>query len=127
MTTGHRLRETKLAQSTTRLRLMIIAVLAGTAPIRPATAAPDEMDEILVTATRRSESVADIPYNISAVGAADIVDSGVTSLVDLARMVPGLVTPDLGARASNTNGTLTIRGLNANGTYLGRSDPRVRA
>jgi len=28
-------------------------------------------------------------------------------------MVPGLVTPDLGARAGNTNGTLTIRGLNA--------------
>ena len=44
---------------------------------------------------------------------ADIADSGVTSLVDLAKMVPGLVTPDLGARASNTNGTLTIRGLNA--------------
>jgi len=113
MSTSHPRRETEFAHSATRLKLMIIAVLSGTAPMLQATAATDEMDEILVTATRRSESVADIPYNISAIGAADIADSGVTSLVDLARMVPGLVTPDLGARASNTNGTLTIRGLNA--------------
>jgi outer membrane receptor protein involved in Fe transport len=113
MTPGHRFREPEFAHSKTRLKLMIIAILAGTAPTLPVSAATDEMDEILVTATRRSESVADIPYNISAVGAADIADSGVTSVVELARMVPGLVTPDLGARASNTNGTLTIRGLNA--------------
>jgi hypothetical protein len=28
-------------------------------------------------------------------------------------MIPGLVSPDLGARAGNLNGTMTIRGMNA--------------
>ena len=64
-------------------------------------------------ATRRSQSVSDIPYNISAIGAADIANAGVTDLQGLTHMIPGLVAPDLGPRASNINDTLTIRGLNA--------------
>ncbi|MGH7594186.1 MAG: TonB-dependent receptor plug domain-containing protein, partial [Gemmatimonadales bacterium] len=77
----------------------------------PANAA--DIDEIVVTATRRSQSVSDIPYNISAVSAADIANSGVTDLQGLTRMIPGLVNPDLGPRASSMNDTFIIRGLNA--------------
>ena len=98
-----------------RLATSISAILAGAAaqlPSLPAAGA-EELDEIIVTATRRSESLSDIPYNISAIGAADIAHSGVTDLQGLARMIPGLVTPDLGTRASDSNNTLTIRGLNA--------------
>jgi iron complex outermembrane recepter protein len=96
-----------------RLAAAISSVLAAGAQLHSPPAAADDMGEIIVTATRRSQSVADIPYNISAVGSADIIDSGVTDLVGLTHMVPGLVSPDLGPRASNLNGTLTIRGLNA--------------
>src|SRR6202034_4253603 len=96
-----------------RLAAAISAVLAGGAQLHSAPALAEDMGEIIVTATRRSESVADIPYNISAVGSTDLIDSGVTDLVGLTHMVPGLVSPDLGPRASNLNGTLTIRGLNA--------------
>jgi iron complex outermembrane recepter protein len=88
-----------------------ICATSSALPIGAAMAA--DIDEIVVTATRRNESVSDIPYNISAVGAADILNSGVTDLQGLTRMIPGLVSPDLGPRASSMNGTLTIRGLNA--------------
>jgi iron complex outermembrane receptor protein len=101
-----------------RLAQCIAAICAasGALPITRANAADsmaDNMDEIVVTATRRSESVSDVPYNISAVGAADIRDAGVTDLQGLTHMIPGLVSPDLGPRASSINGNFTIRGLNA--------------
>jgi outer membrane receptor protein involved in Fe transport len=87
--------------------------LAGAASLHTLPANAADIDEIVVTATRRSQSVSDIPYNISAVGAADIANSGVTDLQGLTRMIPGLVSPDLGPRASSMNGTFVIRGLNA--------------
>jgi iron complex outermembrane recepter protein len=96
----------------TPLAAAVSAVLATT-QFLPLPAAADDMDEIVVTATRRSEAVSDIPYNISAIGAGDIAAAGVTDLQSLTHMVPGLVTPDLGPRASNINDVLTIRGLNA--------------
>ena len=97
-----------------RLAQCIAAICAasGALPVMRANAA-DNMDEIVVTATRRSESVSDVPYNISAVGASDIRDAGVTDLQGLTHMIPGLVSPDLGPRASSINGNFTIRGLNA--------------
>jgi iron complex outermembrane recepter protein len=96
-----------------RLAAAVSAILATGAQVHQATATAAEMDEIIVTATRRDQSVSDIPYNISAIGAADIQGSGVTDLQGLTQMVPGLVSPDLGPRASSMNSALTIRGLNA--------------
>lgn len=113
MKNPHRFYRPTVALSKVRLAAAISAILTAAAQLPTPAVAADDIGEIIVTATRRSESISDIPYNISAVGSADIAESGVTDLVGLAHMVPGLVTPDLGPRASNTNGTLTIRGLNA--------------
>jgi iron complex outermembrane recepter protein len=96
-----------------RLGVSISAILAGAVQLHPVPAVGDDMGEIIVTATRRNQTVADIPYNISAVAAADIADSGATDLQSLTQMIPGLVSPDLGSRAGNLNGTMTIRGMNA--------------
>jgi iron complex outermembrane receptor protein len=109
-----------------RLSQCISAILAGAASLHALPANADAMDEIVVTATRRSVSVSDIPYNISAISAADIANSGVTDLQGLTRMIPGLVGPDLGPRASSMNGTFTIRGLNASSVNTqDRSSPRM--
>jgi iron complex outermembrane receptor protein len=100
----------------THLAAAISAILASAVQFHALPAAAetaDEIEEIVVTANHRSQSVSDIPYNISAIGAADIANAGVTDLQGLTHMVPGLVAPDLGPRASNINDTLTIRGLNA--------------
>jgi outer membrane receptor protein involved in Fe transport len=113
MKNPHRFYRPTIAHSKVRLAGAISAILTAAAQLPTPAVAADDIGEIIVTATRRSESISDIPYNISAVGSADIAESGVTDLVGLAHMVPGLVTADLGPRASNTNGTLTIRGLNA--------------
>jgi outer membrane receptor protein involved in Fe transport len=91
--------------------LAIGAIIAAAQMHTPAAAA--DLEEIQVTATRRSESISDVPYNISAIGGADIAAAGITDLQGLTHMIPGLVSPDLGPRASSINSNLTIRGLNA--------------
>ncbi len=70
------------------------------------------LEEIIVTAGRREQTVQDIPYNISAVTGAQLDAAGVTNLAGIARLVPGLQTTDLGPRAASTNSTFIIRGLN---------------
>ena len=66
-------------------------------------------EEVIVTATRREESVQDIPINITAVGASQIESQRLENLVDISRRVPGLTVVDQGARSSNIT---TVRGLN---------------
>ncbi|MDE2305067.1 MAG: TonB-dependent receptor [Gammaproteobacteria bacterium] len=74
----------------------------------------DSLAEIVVTANRRSESVLDIPYNISAVTGKALAGADVKSLNDIARIVPGVVIPDLGPRANSSNSLIIIRGMNVN-------------
>ncbi|MBV8397493.1 MAG: Plug domain-containing protein, partial [Acetobacteraceae bacterium] len=71
------------------------------------------LQEVVVTANRREESVLTVPYNISAISAQQIEAAGLKDLQSLTRMVPGLVSADLGPRVNSTNSNFIIRGLNA--------------
>jgi outer membrane receptor protein involved in Fe transport len=84
----------------------------------PASAAADSaeaevqgLEEITVTAQRRTQTVQDVPYNITAVDASAIAQSGATSLNDLTRVVSGLVTVDEGPGTRGLTNNLTLRGL----------------
>lgn len=48
------------------------------------------LEEIVVTATRRSESIQNVPMSISAVSQADLEKAGATRASDVVHMVPGL-------------------------------------
>ena len=65
--------------------------------------------EIIVTATRRAESVQDIPLNIAAIGGEQIAEQGLTELADLLPFVPGINIVDGGGRQGNP---VIVRGLN---------------
>jgi outer membrane receptor protein involved in Fe transport len=67
-------------------------------------------DEIIVTATRRAESIQDIPFNIAAVGAAQIEQQGFGDIAQLIEFVPGINIVDQGGRDGNR---IVVRGLNA--------------
>ena len=64
---------------------------------------------IIVTATRRAESIQDIPLNIAAVGSEQIEEQGLTELSDLLPFVPGINIVDRGGRQGNP---VIVRGLN---------------
>ena len=56
---------------------------------------------ITVTATRRSESVQDVPLNIAAVGGQQIEEQGFGELADVLAYVPGINVVDRGGRQGN--------------------------
>jgi iron complex outermembrane receptor protein len=104
------------------LAAAIAAVLYGTVPAAAAAAAAataadadaQEIGEITVTASRRTERVQDIPYSISAVSGDKLAENNITDIARLTQSVPGLVSFDAGA-GGNDNRALTIRGLNSGG------------
>jgi iron complex outermembrane recepter protein len=71
----------------------------------------DMGEEIVVTATRRSETLQQIPYSISAVTGGALEKSGVSSINDLGRAVPGLQNVDTGPSTRGGNNNFTMRGL----------------
>jgi iron complex outermembrane receptor protein len=104
------------------------ALLAGTALVSPQHAhaadsaaqaqeasAAGELDEVIVTAGRREQSVTSVPYNISAVSAEALTRNGVTDILKLARSVPGVAIVDRGPREAGMNNTIVIRGIATGG------------
>ena len=67
--------------------------------------------DIVVTANRREESIIDVPYNISAVGADTLTRNNVTDYSALVRLVPGLAYIDRGPRDAGASNNLIIRGI----------------
>ncbi|HKT15719.1 MAG TPA: TonB-dependent receptor [Allosphingosinicella sp.] len=56
----------------------------------PSTANEDRVEEIVVTANKRSENIQKVPIAITAVTGKRLEDVGITSTQDLAQVVPGL-------------------------------------
>ncbi|MHA7899259.1 MAG: TonB-dependent receptor [Henriciella sp.] len=68
-------------------------------------------ETVIITATRRAESVQDVPLNIAAVSSDQIEKQGFTELADTLAYVPGINVVDRGGRQGNP---IVVRGLNAN-------------
>lgn len=79
------------------------------------------LKEIVVTAQRRQQTVQDVPYNISVIDPKQIDESGATTLNDLTRDVPGLVTVDTGPGSRGGMNNLTLRGLRTDSPGGGQS------
>ena len=79
-----------------------------------------ELEEIVVTATKRSTSIQDVPFSINAQTAADIQRAGAGTLEDLSRNVAGLAIQNLGPGQSQ----VAIRGVSAG--QIVRDQPGVK-
>jgi iron complex outermembrane recepter protein len=79
----------------------------------PVAADPSGLTDIVVTATRRSESVRDIPISISAVSQEQLARAGAVEAKDVVRMVPGL------AYSENSSGQaiLAVRGVQSTAVF----------
>ena len=72
------------------------------------------LEEVIVTANAREQSVTEIPYNISAIQGEDIADRQIFTSTELLRSVPGVYVPEKGQRNAGIMNMITIRGLNTN-------------
>ncbi|SHH95579.1 TonB-dependent receptor [Ferrimonas marina] len=81
--------------------------------------AEGQMEVIEVTATRRVQSIHEIPYNISAVSGEELESKQIVDSVDLLRNVAGITVIDRGYRNSGTTNSIMIRGMNVDSATQG--------
>ena len=74
------------------------------------------LEEVIVTAQKRSESVQDVPLAVSAIGAATIEEAGIISTTDLTRLVPSLTATE---GQNKQNASFNIRGVGTNVFSIG--------
>lgn len=89
--------------------------VAQTAPA-PAAASQSEED-IVVTATRRDQSLTSVPVAVTALSGEDLDAAVVRDTQDLARLAPGLLITTAASEA--TAATIRLRGIGTSGTNLG--------
>ena len=78
----------------------------------PSTYADVMIEEVIVTATKRAESIQDVPISISAFSEGFIEDSGITDLQELGAYAPNL---SLNTSANLNNTRIIIRGVGSVG------------
>ena len=88
----------------------------GGAPV----AEEEEGDTIVVTATKREQTLLEVPFSINAQTEADIQRSGASTIEDLARNVAGLAVQNLGPGQSQ----VSVRGVSAG--QIVRDQPGVK-
>jgi iron complex outermembrane receptor protein len=106
-------------QSEQKFSKKILAAAVATASVGTLLSVPQltlaegaVLEEVVVTATRRAQSVHDIPYNISVVSGEKLEASQVTDAAEMMRSIPGLTVVDRGYRNSGTVNGVVIRGMN---------------
>jgi iron complex outermembrane receptor protein len=92
----------------------MVTTLAASVPANAQTAAA-ALDEVVVTARKREESLQDIPIAISALGADQLEERGITRLEDLTLQVAGVQYHSLGlAIPGRVNSSIRFRGMDVN-------------
>jgi iron complex outermembrane receptor protein len=101
------------------------ATLIGTLIACSVQAAESTLEEVVVTAQKRTENVQDVPIAISVFSAAMLQEKGITDVTQLSNMAPN-VTFDAGTPFSGSSSTLAayIRGIGQN-DFAFNLDPGV--
>ncbi len=102
--------KSRLLASTALITLVIGGASAASTAVAQEADPGAGRDVIVVTATRRAESVQDTPLNIAAVGGEQIEEQGFNEISDVLAFVPGINIVDRGGRQGNP---IIVRGLNA--------------
>ncbi|MDB5437172.1 MAG: TonB-dependent receptor [Phenylobacterium sp.] len=89
---------------------------AAQAPPPAAGAVPRSVDELVVTAQKRTQNLQDVPIVVTAVNAQQMRDAGVHDIKDLTILTPGLTVT---TTSSNTSTTARIRGIGTVGDNVG--------
>ncbi len=82
-----------------------------------AVAAQGAIEEIIVTATKREESIQDVPIAVTAISGTDLKARGIEDVYDLQQVVPSLVVND--SNSTTGGGTMRIRGVGTTGNNVG--------
>jgi iron complex outermembrane recepter protein len=98
------------------LALAVSAAFAGAQALAADASTAPALEEIIVTAQKRSENLQDVPISVVAVSAQQIKDAGITDIRNLAILTPGLTVTSEGNEAITT---ARIRGIGTVGDNPG--------
>jgi len=98
------------------LILGITAAFAGAEAWAADASSAPALDEIIVTAQKRSENLQDVPISVVAINAQQVQDAGITNIRNLAILTPGLTVTSEGNEAITT---ARIRGIGTVGDNPG--------
>ncbi len=103
------------------LSVAVIGLLSTGAIAQDSSDAQDSgVEQIIVTATKRAESIGDIPFSINAQTQKDFERSGASNLEDIARNVASVAIQNLGPGQSQ----VSMRGVSAG--QIVRDQPGVK-
>ncbi len=126
------------ARHVSRHRLIHLAV-AGALAAAPAFAASPadtgagtgstglKLEEIVVTATRRAESISKVPMSISALSRSQMDMRGIEDIQQLARFTPGIHIDDTGTHNIAIRGIANDGGSGTTGIYINDTPIQMRA
>jgi outer membrane receptor protein involved in Fe transport len=92
---------------------LVLAASGGAVASRPALAQGQEakqLEEIVVTASRREEQLQDVALAVSVLDTTALADAGLTGLPEILQFVPGVSVDDSGAAY---NSSVYMRGINS--------------
>jgi len=92
------------------------AAFAGAEALAADASNPPALEEIIVTAEKRSENLQDVPISVVALSSQQIKDAGITDIRNLAILTPGLTVTSEGNEAITT---ARIRGIGTVGDNPG--------
>ncbi len=134
-------------RTTTWLGLLVIATLCAALPLEklradeaasaagpaagPAAPAGGEaerpLQEVIVTATRREESLSKVPISVSALTQSDMDDRGIKDMQDIVRFVPGVTIDNSGTNAISIRGISSSAGAGTTGIYIDDTPIQMRS
>jgi len=106
--------------SSTRLKIAIATALAGAMAVptvagAQATRGPTALEEVVVTARKREETLQEVPIAVTSFSAEALENIGFKSLEDVALRTPGLqFSEQAGQIAGRYNCSIRFRGMNVN-------------
>jgi iron complex outermembrane recepter protein len=109
---------------------LALAVMASVGSVSSVSAEEFALEEIVVTAQKRAQSLQDVPISVSAVGGEKLSEAGIENLQDLSAYVPNLkiveggLVPQMfirGIGSSANQGFEQSVGTYSDGIYMGRS------
>jgi iron complex outermembrane receptor protein len=104
---------------------------AATTPAPTAAQAPAEtergLQEVVVTANRREESLSKVPISVSALTQDAMDDRGIKDFQDIARFIPGVSIDNSGTNAISIRGISSSAGAGTTGIYIDDTPIQMRS
>jgi iron complex outermembrane receptor protein len=98
------------------------------APAATGAAAPaGALEEIVVTATRREESISKVPISITALNQDALDQKGIRDFTDIVRFMPGVSIDQQGTNAISIRGISSSGGAGTTGIYIDDTPIQMRA